>query len=120
MRPELGRCWIWFGSTLTGGHGQFRSGAAHAFSYRLHKGMVPEGLEIDHLCRIRLCVNPSHLEAVTRRENLARGKSALNGFKRKEFCKQGHALDGNRTKANECRICTNARQRAWRRKQHAA
>lgn len=115
MRPELGRCWIWFGSTFPGGHAQFRNSTAHAFSYRLHKGPVPTGLEIDHLCRIRCCVNPEHLEAVTRHENLSRGKSWKHRamFQRQAHCKRGHPLTAENRRVDGCRICYNRRNREY-------
>ena len=74
-RPDLGPCWIWTKST-NGKYGTIkvdRFKYAHRFSYEIHKGPIPAGLVIDHLCRTWLCVNPDHLEAVTNRENLNRG-----------------------------------------------
>lgn len=71
-------CWLW-----TGGHRAYRYGqikidgkhqAAHRVSYELHKGPIPEGLEIDDLCGNGFCVNPDHLEAVTHTENVRRGR----------------------------------------------
>lgn len=70
-------CWIWSGAIHGNGYGVFRwngrNGQAHRFSYEAHKGAIPVGLVIDHLCRVRNCVNPDHLEAVTQGENLRRG-----------------------------------------------
>lgn len=70
-------CWLWDGSRVRGGYGQFRVDSAtrvhaHRFSYELIHGPIAEGLEIDHLCRVRNCVNPDHLEAVTMQENRRR------------------------------------------------
>jgi hypothetical protein len=59
-------CWIWLGGINTSGYGQ------HVTVYERYVGPVPEGLELDHLCKNRLCVNPDHLEPVTRSENLRR------------------------------------------------
>jgi hypothetical protein len=75
-RPDLGPCWIWTGQTNGKGYGQLcidrlRLGA-HDFFYRLLVGPVPGGLELDHLCRVKLCVNPVHLEPAPHRENMRR------------------------------------------------
>lgn len=73
------RCWLWFGAQASDGYGLFiyngKRGYAHRFSYELHKGSIPRGFTIDHLfprCISKLCVRPSHLEAVTREENSRR------------------------------------------------
>lgn len=75
---ELGPCWLFLGATNSNGYGQLRrNGAlsyAHVFAFELENGPVPDGLELDHLCRIRRCVRPSHLEPVAHAENLRRGE----------------------------------------------
>jgi hypothetical protein len=72
FEPNSG-CWLWSGGGVHMRYGMMAVNgkpiSAHRFSYNLHKGPVPDGLEIDHLCHTPLCVNPSHLEAVTRSEN---------------------------------------------------
>lgn len=75
---DLGECWIWHASARRDGYGQFnldgsKPVAAHKVSYQHFVGAVPVGLELDHLCRHRRCVNPRHLDTVTRGENLLRG-----------------------------------------------
>lgn len=72
-RPELGPCWLWTGCVQRYGRikleGTKRVAFAHRVSYEWAKGPVPDGLELDHLCRVTACVNPDHLEAVTHSEN---------------------------------------------------
>ena len=72
--PNSG-CWLWIGcNSKRHGYGSFWMGgkviASHIAAYRLFKGLVPEGLELDHLCRMPFCVNPDHLEAVTHTVNV--------------------------------------------------
>lgn len=77
---ETSGCWIFTGAISTSGYGRVGLGArseglaqAHRVTYEHLVGPIPEGLDIDHLCRVRACVNPAHLEPVTRRENCRRG-----------------------------------------------
>lgn len=114
--PHLGPCWLWTGR-LHEGYG-IRSGKrAHVIAYQLLVGPVPEDQVLDHLCRVRHCVNPGHLEPVTRRENALRGTgiSAINA--RKTHCLRGHPLSGDNLYVNpkkgtrSCRICIALRRR---------
>lgn len=77
--PNSG-CWLWFGTFSPEGYGRFymhgRIQESHRASYQLFVGEIPDGLEIDHLCRVPACVNPSHLEPVTHLENMRRAKMA--------------------------------------------
>jgi len=75
---------------------------AHRFSYEYFIAPIPDGLEIDHLCRNRACVSPTHLEPVTRQENHRRGIGAAG----RDFCKYGHAYtDVNTYRYNGSRLC---------------
>lgn len=112
-------CWEWLGYKTKGGYGKFRvegkSPYAHRFAYEHFVGTIPDGLELDHLCRVRHCVNPEHLEAVTHRENMLRGESLQAINAQKTHCPQAHAYDyvsptGNR----RCRSCDNTHRRARR------
>lgn len=120
---ELTGCWNWTACIGQNGYGYIVVGSkldstrklslAHRVSWELHKGPVPEGLELDHLCRVRHCVNPDHLEPVTRRENILRGAGArtigdYNG--KKTHCIRGHAFSERNarlrpTGGRSCRKC---------------
>jgi hypothetical protein len=73
-------CWEWTGARTRGGYGYFWLGVAaypaHRVAYATVVGAIPAGLDLDHLCRVRHCVNPRHLEPVTRSENIRRAKAA--------------------------------------------
>lgn len=110
-------CWIWPGRPNADGYGTIKvDGAyvrAHRWVWQRLRGPIPEGLDLDHVCRVRNCVNPDHLEPVTRRENTRRGISvpAING--RRTHCKWGHPFDEENTKRDgrrrSCRACIRRR-----------
>ncbi len=92
---------------------------AHRFSYELANGPIPEGLQIDHLCRNRGCVRPDHMEAVTPRVNYLRGDSVPAKNARKTECKRGHPFTFQNTlvverpgfhPSRQCRTCKGMRQ----------
>ncbi len=92
-------CWPWTGYIDQKGYGVFGVSSreiykAHRYSYWLHVGDVPKGKQLDHLCRVRHCVNPSHLEPVTNRENVIRGNAARP---KQAACKKGHAFTDTNT-----------------------
>lgn len=116
-------CWNWTRSGNGSGYGRMSVAGqrvyVHRLSYVMHKGEIPAGLVIDHLCRNPSCVNPDHLEAVTHRENIQRGDAVTNSFqRRKTHCNQGHPFTSENTYiipstgARHCRTC----RKAWRRR----
>lgn len=118
-RPELGPCWLWTAGQWGEGYGRFwvsgRPVSAHRFAYEFLVGPIPSGLQIDHLCRVRNCVNPAHMEPVTNRVNTLRGMGpTVAGLRMstKTHCPQGHPYDEANTRwwRNErlCRACGRA------------
>jgi hypothetical protein len=124
-----GPCWLWTGAaalSLAGTeYGSFRfdgkPGGAHRYSYRLHTGPLVVGMEIDHLCRVTLCVNPDHLEQVPPRTNKLRGVGAAAQAARRTRCPQDHEYTEENTyrqpgnpRHRECRTCIEARMARMR------
>lgn len=120
-------CWLWTGGKTGAGYGQFGAGGqkfhVHRWLYQQMMGPIPDGLELDHLCRNPPCVNPDHLEPVTHAENIRRGVTAAVVRRRaaaKTHCKRGHEFvpdntirdprDGSRS----CRTCRGEMQRRRR------
>lgn len=114
-----GGCWLWTGAVLNTGYGQFaqspgRNIGAHRWSYLHVVGQIPDGLHLDHLCRVRNCVNPAHLEPVTPLENVRRGI----GHGHETHCLRGHPYDAENTYHNAgrryCQTCQRAYLAAYR------
>ncbi len=125
VRPELGPCWLWTAALWGGGYGAFsiRIGGksfphnAHRLSYGMLVGPIPHGLVLDHLCRVRHCVNPAHLDPVTDRINILRGVSPYARKARQAACLAGHPFDEantyvNRNGTRHCLVCRGIRRRA--------
>jgi len=134
-------CWAWTAAHNEGGYGRFGANgkvyAAHRWSYEYHVAPIPEGLDLDHTCHTddkecpggvecvhRRCVNPAHLEPVTRKENINRGrtgawKAAIT------HCPQGHEYTPENTALSarnqrHCRACRRERQRVYMARLRAA
>lgn len=104
---KTAECWLWTSTTDGNGYGRFRHGSrstgetvvqAHVFAYELAHGPVPEGLELDHLCRVHGCVRPNHLEPVTHRVNVRRGVAPAGVNSRKTHCPNNHPYDEQNTR----------------------
>lgn len=115
-------CWHWATPQASNGYGRFWVDGhlvlAHRFAYELLIGPIPDGLQIDHLCRVRHCVNPDHLEAVTQQVNILRGMGETARNAKKAHCPQGHPYDSENTYLSpqgkrNCRACGQIRCRAW-------
>lgn len=92
-------CWDWQGNADTKGYALFsyrgKCRRAIRVSFQLFIGPIPDGLQLDHLCRNHACVNPNHVEPVTSRENLMRGKTRAAENAAKTHCLRGHPLSGD-------------------------
>ena len=119
MPEPMSGCVLWIGALSSNGYGQFWFNrgqiGAHVWAWVAANGPLPVGLQIDHLCRNRACVNARHLEAVTGKVNTLRGTSpaALNNFK--THCLRGHELSGRNliqiARRRVCRECKNSKRR---------
>lgn len=121
--PNSG-CWLWERGLNSAGYGMHAQRRvmrlAHKLAYEAINGAVPQGLELDHLCRVRCCINPDHLEAVSRRTNTLRGETRPAENVLKDRCPKGHPYAGGNlyTRANGhrvCRACAAERAREKRR-----
>lgn len=92
------QCWQWTASVDSSGYGQFDHKIAHRVAWEWLRGPIPEGLQLDHLCRNRRCVNPDHLEPVTAAVNTQRAKAVAP---RRTHCRYGHEI-GDRPSCRRC------------------
>lgn len=121
-------CWLWRGCLARNGYGRLRMNGrrvmAHRAVYEKCRGAIPIGLTIDHLCRVRECVNPAHLEAVTFKENVLRGVSFSAQNAAKDRCPRGHEYSGEnlfirKCGARGCRECYREQMRRAQKKRLA-
>lgn len=109
-------CWEWTGCVKSNGYGDCTFGAKsfmpHRVAYTLLVGPIPNGLQIDHLCRNRKWVNPDHLEPVTNKENARRGISPIATKMRRNHCHRGHEYTPENTKLDHkgSRVCQACRR----------
>jgi hypothetical protein len=116
--PNSG-CWLFLAGRDSKGYGRLRHAGviayAHRLSYETFVAPIPDGLTIDHLCRVHCCINPRHLEAVSNRENILRGTSPTARRAAQTHCSHGHVFDeantGGKRGHRVCRTC----HRLWRR-----
>ncbi len=125
IHPESNSgCWLWVGSlargygkiAVRGDDGELRLRPAHRFVWETLVGAIPKGMELDHLCRTRCCVNPAHLEPVTHRENIRRGSGPMAARMAQVKCIREHALEGENLYITpdgrrQCRLCGRERTR---------
>jgi hypothetical protein len=124
VRVDPDGCWIWTGNQSDDGYG--RIGISHNVSVRAHRavyrelvGPIPDGLVIDHLCRVLLCVNPEHLDVVDSVENSRRGNGPQAHALRTNRCIRGHEFTEVNTVIRKngsraCRVCLRVRDQAYR------
>lgn len=123
---EVADCWLWRSDVGRDRYGKFFCGkrrvSAHRWAWKHLVGPIPDGLELDHLCKARKCVNPDHLEPVTHRENVLRSGNFVARYARRTYCVRGHPFDEVNTSmrktthglARVCRKCAALSSRAHR------
>lgn len=117
-------CWVWNGSTTSGGYGNVRINKklyrTHRLMYKLFVGEIPNGKGrnipvLDHLCNNRLCCNPTHLQLISDRDNILKGNGATAKKHRQVYCKNGHILPPPKNGHRRCTIC----HKMWNRANYA-
>lgn len=114
-------CWLWRGCINRGGYGVYSHNRAHRLAFQFFVGEIPPGLDLDHVCRVRNCINPTHLEPVTRRENISRSPLVGRWKRDATHCAKGHDLsrayvytDREGVTRRLCRFCAAVRRNAAR------
>lgn len=111
-------CWLWRKHIIWNGYGQFYADGklwrAHRWSWEFYRGKIPDGMHVDHLCRVRHCVNPDHLRIVTNAENVLCGIGWTAQNARKTHCIRGHEFTKENTlergtEKNRWRVCITCR-----------
>ena len=122
-RVDDSGCWLWTEWLDSDGYGiisiKHKNHRAHRVSYERYVGKIPDGMVIDHLCRVRHCVNPDHLRVVTNAENVLCGEGKTARLARQTHCINGHSLeDAYITKDGyrQCTPCNRARAKGYREK----
>jgi len=125
-QDDANGCRVWVGTRTSSGYGRAhiagQAYSAHRLSYTLFCKQVPDGLQLDHLCRNRLCIRPDHLEPVVPRENYLRGVGFTSLNASKTHCPNGHAYDDVRVRSwgtykslfRSCRECAREANRRYR------
>ena len=115
--PNSG-CWLWTAALQPKGYAELQRNKkvilVHRLFYERYRGPIPPGLEIDHLCRVRSCVNPDHMEVVTSRVNSLRGNGVGGRNARKTLAKCGHPLSPPPRSISGPRYCRPCRREYWR------
>ena len=118
--PKLGSCWIWTAGLDDAGYGRYELDGWNQKAYHVLNGHPPTGMQVDHLCRVRSCIRPEHLEFVTPRTNTLRGNAPAARHAVATHCPSGHPYDLFNTRwtpegYRKCHECE--RQRSTRRRQ---
>jgi len=117
-------CWLWTGSCDKDGYGRFKINSRYVragrFAYQMAHGSIPDGAQLDHLCRNKPCVKPDHLEPVSNKVNQQRGLWGM-----RSVCAQGHAYTPANTYfrpngRRDCRACIRQRVRTYRQRAKVA
>ena len=121
-RVPFSGCWIWLGPLTHDGYARVsvngRKVGLHRFMFQKYVGHIPMGMQLDHVCNISCCVNPSHLRICTCKENVLRGNTISGNNFRKDVCKRGHPFDENNTYrmkggGRACKACGRIKSLTW-------
>jgi hypothetical protein len=123
-KVDVADCWRWTAAKTSDGYGIFRvtrgkQVRAHRWAYEHLAGPIPEGLTVDHLCRVRSCVNPDHMDLVPPGTNTLRGYGPSAQNRRRDRCARGHEFRQNKVQ-RVCRICQSEHINAWKARQRRA